>query len=304
MHLVEVDGVAHRVSRDEGGVVRSPAPALVIATLVEAGAEVEAGAPVLVLESMKMETVLRAPFKARLKECLVTVGSQIESGSPLLRLEPLAEDEAEDAETAEQVELDLPAVPKEIPARDRAQRGLEDLRSLLLGFDVDPHDEGRVLEDYLAARQAATADGHRFLTAELCLLNVFSDLAELSRNRPPAEEVSGESHVHSAREYFHTYLQSLEVERAGLPETFQAKLAKRSATTASMTWSAPQSWKLRCSGSFWPSSGRPVTPMSSLPCCGPGCANRRRTPRYANPSTWPWNAWWPPPSCASQWYPT
>ncbi len=226
MHLVEVDGVAHRVSRDEGGVVRSPAPALVIATLVEAGAEVEAGAPVLVLESMKMETVLRAPFKARLKECLVTVGSQIESGSPLLRLEPLAEDEAEDAETAEQVELDLPAVPKEIPARDRAQRGLEDLRSLLLGFDVDPHDEGRVLEDYLAARQAATADGHRFLTAELCLLNVFSDLAELSRNRPPAEEVSGESHVHSAREYFHTYLQSLEVERAGLPETFQAKLAK------------------------------------------------------------------------------
>ena len=32
VHLVEVDGVAHRVSRDEGGVVRSPAPALVVAT--------------------------------------------------------------------------------------------------------------------------------------------------------------------------------------------------------------------------------------------------------------------------------
>jgi acetyl/propionyl-CoA carboxylase alpha subunit len=27
VHLVEVDGVAHRVSRDEGGVIRSPAPA-------------------------------------------------------------------------------------------------------------------------------------------------------------------------------------------------------------------------------------------------------------------------------------
>ncbi len=26
VHLVEVDGVAHRVSRDEGGVVRSPRP--------------------------------------------------------------------------------------------------------------------------------------------------------------------------------------------------------------------------------------------------------------------------------------
>src|SRR5581483_10129920 len=49
IHLVEVDGVAHRVSLDEGGVVRSPAPALVVATPLVAGAEVEAGAPVLVL---------------------------------------------------------------------------------------------------------------------------------------------------------------------------------------------------------------------------------------------------------------
>src|SRR5207244_10353745 len=68
VHLIEVDGVTHRVSRDEGGVLRSPAPALVVATPVQAGAEVEAGAPVLVLESMKMETVLHAPFKATVKE--------------------------------------------------------------------------------------------------------------------------------------------------------------------------------------------------------------------------------------------
>ena len=32
VQLVEVDGVTHRVSRDEGGVLRSPAPALVVAT--------------------------------------------------------------------------------------------------------------------------------------------------------------------------------------------------------------------------------------------------------------------------------
>ena len=42
IHLVEVDGVTHRVSRDEGGVVRSPAPALVVATPVSVGDEVEA----------------------------------------------------------------------------------------------------------------------------------------------------------------------------------------------------------------------------------------------------------------------
>ncbi|MBN6051814.1 ATP-grasp domain-containing protein [Nonomuraea sp. RK-328] len=226
IHLVEVDGVTHRISRDEGGVVRSPAPALVVATPLKAGAEVEAGAPVLVLESMKMETVLRAPFKARLKECVVSVGSQVETGAPLLRLEPLADAEAEDTSTATAAHLDLPAPPGQITARQRAKRGQEDLRSLLLGFDVDPHDEQRVLDDYLAARRAVTEDGHRPLAEELELIEVFTDLAELSRNRPAGEDGGGDDHVRSPREYFHTYLQSLDVERAGLPQTFQAKLAK------------------------------------------------------------------------------
>ncbi|AHH97334.1 carboxyl transferase domain-containing protein [Kutzneria albida] len=226
IHLVEVDGVAHRVSLDEGGVVRSPAPALVVATPLEVGAEVEAGAPVLVLESMKMETVLRAPFKARLKERVVSVGSQVETGAPLLRLEPLADGAAEDTSAAEPVELDLPAAPAQTPVLERTTRGQEDLRSLLLGFDVDPHDERRVLDDYLAARREAIEDGHRPLAEELELLDVFADLAELSRNRSTGEDGGAESHVHSAREYFHTYLQSLDVERAGLPEAFQAKLAK------------------------------------------------------------------------------
>ncbi|MBV8933215.1 MAG: ATP-grasp domain-containing protein, partial [Kutzneria sp.] len=233
IHLVEVDGVTHRVSRDEGGVVRSPTPALVVATPLKVGAEVEAGAPVLVLESMKMETVLRAPFKARLKECVVSVGSQVETGAPLLRLEPLADADAEDTSVTESVELDLPAAPETIPAGERATRGQEDLRSLLLGFDVDPHDERRVLDDYLAARRAATEDGHRPLAEEFELVDVFSDLTELSGSRPTGNEIGAASdvdhshgHVHSAREYFHTYLQSLDVERAGLPEAFQAKLAK------------------------------------------------------------------------------
>ncbi|MFI6790700.1 carboxyl transferase domain-containing protein [Nonomuraea sp. NPDC050383] len=228
-HLVEVDGVTHRISRDEGGVVRSPAPALVVATPLQVGAEVEAGAAVLVLESMKMETVLRAPFKARLTECVVSVGSQVETGAPLLRLEPLGDDTEAAAGSTHSVELDLPAAPGEIPARRRATRGQEDLRSLLLGFDVDPHDERRLLDDYLTARKAATDDGHRPLAEELELIDVFADLAELSRNRPAGEDIGGDggnSHVHSPREYFHTYLQSLDVERAGLPQSFQAKLAK------------------------------------------------------------------------------
>ncbi|MEU4562432.1 carboxyl transferase domain-containing protein [Actinoplanes sp. NPDC023936] len=225
-HVVEVDGVTHRISRDEGGVLRSPMPALVVATPLEVGDEVEAGAPVLVLEAMKMEAVLRAPFKARLKELVVSVGSKVDAGAPLLRLEPIAGEEAEVAEVGEAVDLDLPAEPGEVSARERAARGQRDLRSLLLGFDADPHDNRRVLDDYLAARTAAAASGARPLAEEIELLETFADLAELSRNRPAGDESGGDNRVHSPREYFHTYLQSLDVERAGLPETFKARLSK------------------------------------------------------------------------------
>ncbi len=226
-HLVEVDGVAHRVSRDEGGVVRSLAPALVVATPLQVGSEVDAGAPVLVLESMKMETVLRAPFRARLKECAVSVGSQVETGAPLLRLEQLDAGGGEPAGgEAAVVELDLPPARVDVPARERAARGQQDLRSLLLGFDVDPYDEDRVLTGYLAARAELADAGHRVLAEEIELLTVFADLSELSRNRPAGEESSAGSRVHSAREYFHTYLQSLDAERAGLSETFRKRLAR------------------------------------------------------------------------------
>ncbi|GAB2534605.1 ATP-binding protein [Nocardia heshunensis] len=225
VHLVDVEGVTHRISRDEGGVVRSPAPALVVATPLQVGDEVEAGAPVLVLESMKMETVLRAPFRARLKECAVSVGSQVETGAPLLRLEPLSDDdEAEDTAATGAVELDLPGVLAPIRPQEALTRSLQDLRSMLLGFDVDPHEDQRVLEDYLAVRQGAIADNRRPLAEEIELVQVFADLTELSHNRSWDDDgVHG--HVHSAREFFHGYLQSLDVERAGLPESYRAKLA-------------------------------------------------------------------------------
>ncbi|HEY4463807.1 MAG TPA: biotin carboxylase N-terminal domain-containing protein, partial [Streptosporangiaceae bacterium] len=234
IHLVEVDGVTHRVSRDEGGVVRSPAPALVVATPVAVGAEVEADAPLLVLESMKMETVLRAPFRARLTECAVSVGSQVEAGAPLLRLEPLAGqgDGLLPQAPAGAVQLDLPVPAPGVPARERAAQGRQDLRSVLLGFDVDPDDERRVLAGYLAARRELAGAGQRPLAGELELLSVFADLSELSRNKQAGEEtkeageLGGDSHVHSPREYFHAYLRSLDVTRAGLSPAFQVRLAK------------------------------------------------------------------------------
>ncbi|EGD43173.1 acetyl-/propionyl-coenzyme A carboxylase subunit alpha [Nocardioidaceae bacterium Broad-1] len=221
VHLVEVDDVMHRVSRDEGGMLRSPAPALVVSTPLAVGDEVEAGHPVLVLESMKMETALTAPFTGRVKELLVRVGSQVETAAPLLRLEPTGGAEGEQASSARLADLDLPAPTAET---GRSNGAIADLSSLLLGYDVEEDQRPALLAAHLASRSTgAPADT---LRTEMGLLSLFTDFAELSRNRPAGDEPSTELRVHSSREYFHTYLRSLDPDRGALPDHFRDKLQR------------------------------------------------------------------------------
>ncbi|WP_231123570.1 ATP-binding protein [Nocardioides sambongensis] len=225
--LIEVDGVTHRVSRDEGGVLRSPAPALVVATPAGVGDEVEAGAPVLVLESMKMETVLAAPFAARVRELMVITGSQVETGAALVRLDPLEEGgEAAVEEDEAGPGLELPEASSDDDTSTCLRRGLTDLSAVLLGYDVDVRDGGSPLPAYLSARDRVAAAGGAVIEEEIELLSVFADMAELSRNRPAGEELHTELRVHSSREHFHTYLRSLDVERDGLPEQFRDRLGR------------------------------------------------------------------------------
>ncbi|WP_347352152.1 carboxyl transferase domain-containing protein [Intrasporangium sp.] len=226
VHLVEVDGVTHRVTRDEGGVMRSPAPALVVATPVEVDDEVAAGAPVLVLESMKMETVLVAPFAGRVRELLAMVGAQVETGAPLIRLEPAGDDEeAGPADETPAVDLDLPAAPDGESPATRAARAVADLSGVVMGFDSESNGK-RPRTAYLAARDELAAAGETPIAAEIALLELVTDFAELSRNRPAAEERHTELRVHSPKEYFHTYLRNLDPDRAGLPDDFRAKLGR------------------------------------------------------------------------------
>ncbi len=226
VHLVEVDGVTHRISRDDGGVVRSPAPALVVATPAAVGAEIASGAPVLVLESMKMETVIPAPFACKVRELLVSAGSQVETGAPLLRLEPISDgEEPEEAEGAP-VDLDLDDRGGWGTTQQTADRSLADLTAMLLGYDIDPRDENGTLARYLTARAELVAAGRSAVGAELPTVGVFADFADLSRNRPAREDREIELRVHSPREHFHTFLQSLDPDRGGLPDAFRDKLSR------------------------------------------------------------------------------
>ncbi|HHU38870.1 MAG TPA: ATP-grasp domain-containing protein, partial [Propionibacterium sp.] len=223
VHLIEVNDVMHRIARDEGGVLRSPAPALVVATPVAVGDVVEAGAPVVVLESMKMETVIPAPFTARVKELQVMTGSQVETMAPLVRLEPVGDGDEADAPAAPAASVDLPEAPTNGTPRARADRLRNDLSAILMGYDTDP--SSRTLARYLAARDEVLAAGGDVLTDEIALVALFADLAVLTRNRPVNEQVNTELRVHSDREHFHRFLTTLDAARADLPHTFVKRLA-------------------------------------------------------------------------------
>ena len=225
-HLVEIDGVAHRISRDEGGLIRAPAPSLVVAVVVAAGDEVEAGARVVVLESMKMETAVTAPFDGVVAEVLTAGNVQVDAGAPLLRMEMRA-DAAGTPSDRDRVWFDVPATARaEDPAR-RARELLGDIRSLLLGFDVTGAEAGELVADLERARAALPPDDPALLRGELEALRAFTDIAELSRDRPPSQEVdAAEEQVHSPREHFHGYLRSLDAEREGIPEPMRRSLAQ------------------------------------------------------------------------------
>ena len=91
---------------------------------------------------------------------------------------------------------------------------------------MPPAAQDEALSRYLAVREEVRATGESVLEDELELLGTFADLAELSRNQPADEERHTELRVHSSREHFHTYLQSLDVERGGLPGHFSERLAR------------------------------------------------------------------------------
>ena len=62
-------------------------PGLVKAVTTSAGATVQAGDRLAILEAMKMEHALVAARDGIVAEVLVTDGDQVEAGAPLIRLE-------------------------------------------------------------------------------------------------------------------------------------------------------------------------------------------------------------------------
>jgi pyruvate carboxylase len=69
------------------GSVGAPMPGVVLEVKVQAGEQVKAGTPLLVLSAMKMETVVAAPVSGKIKAIYATVGENITAGDLVVEID-------------------------------------------------------------------------------------------------------------------------------------------------------------------------------------------------------------------------
>ena len=222
--LVEVDGVPHRVSRDRGGLVRAPSPAVVVNVLVSEGQEVDVGDGLVVLEAMKMEMVIGAKFAGKVREVMVMNNVQLAIGAPMLLIEPSGGED--DSASGERLDFS-----KLVTHRDSAwsisRHNLIELQRLVMGFDADRAELSREMEDGDILTSSIAPDDPARLALEDEILNIFVDLSSLFRRQARDEDGAGEFGKHTAEEYLFTFLRDLVVRREEeLPASFIAKLRR------------------------------------------------------------------------------
>jgi acetyl/propionyl-CoA carboxylase alpha subunit/acetyl-CoA carboxylase carboxyltransferase component len=217
--LIEVDGVPHVIMRDDGGNVRCPSPAFVVAVLVALGDIVRCGDPLAVVESMKMETAITAPHDGVVSSVFAQVNTQLEAGAPLVALQTPSQRTGYSGPGGEAVDFAALAEP---PGTDGGADADLMLRSYLLGYDIEDGDArelSRARGKWLAG---LPPQDEGVLRSDQELLEIFADAAALSRR--VREDGEDEEHPRSSHEHLLTYLSFLDAERSGIPGHFARQL--------------------------------------------------------------------------------
>ncbi|HZS95261.1 MAG TPA: carboxyl transferase domain-containing protein [Terriglobales bacterium] len=214
-YRIEVNGISHRVERDDGGIVHSPSPAVVVSIAVQPGDKVSRGDRLAVLEAMKMEMQVVAPFSGKVRQVLTMPNVQVETGAPLVQLEP----DCADCTTAtdDQLEFGNSKNSDDAPEmHELCRQSLDQLHQLMLGFDVEPKNSTELLSKW---GQTCPVDSDEIRQAEDEILSIFADICSLFQRDPEVNHrASGEEP--SAEAYFFAYLRMLDTCGEGLPPAF------------------------------------------------------------------------------------
>ncbi len=212
--IVEVDGVPHIITRHGGSRVRAPAPAFVAAVQVAPGDAVRAGDPLVVVESMKMETAITAPFSGTVRAVLASVNTYVEAGAPLVQLQPADEP---GPHTATGPRLRFAAAPDRVGPGDDG--GFAALRSYLLGYDIGDDAARELSRRREVMLDAVTPADSGLLREEQELIEIFADFTALARREP---DEADDEYSRSPEDYLFTYLACLDP--SGLPGHFLDQL--------------------------------------------------------------------------------
>ncbi len=210
---VEVDGRSHLVELTAGGLVKAPAPALVVAVHVAIGAEVEVGTRLCTLEAMKMEVPVLAREAGVVRQIGCRPNEQVQAGQALFEIESVgrAPRIAMSSDTPRPVVRALtwlfpdgkpdPGALQALPASEATRAVVElcqVLRWALVGWDVPEAFVARA-EELLACEDAFRHVAQPHLFRPLAdVLGAFSDVEQLfvqelasdSGSRPIAGKVA------------------------------------------------------------------------------------------------------------------
>jgi acetyl/propionyl-CoA carboxylase alpha subunit/acetyl-CoA carboxylase carboxyltransferase component len=219
-YRIEVDGVSHQVDRDDGGIVHASAPAVVVSIAVKAGDTVSAGDRLVVLEAMKMEMQVVAPFSGKIRQVMTIPNVQVDTGAPLLQIDPDASGET--LSTAQEVVFGGSRSGNADADDSRCGQSLEELRQLMLGFDVDPKQSAHLLAEW---SKDGRVESDEIRECEALALSIFVDIRSLFQREPMVNHrASGEEP--SAEVYLFSYLRMLDTRGEGLPPAFVSALQR------------------------------------------------------------------------------
>ena len=222
-YRIEVGGVSHRIDRDDEGVIRAPSPAVVVSIAVKPGDTVATGERLAVLEAMKMETQVVAPFPGKVRQVMAIPNVQVGSGAPLLQIEPTSDKKS--ATLTARVEFAAAAAYGDTQSSAPLWRQtLEELRQLMLGFDVDPDRMSRLLAEWNQFREER-ADSDEVKRSEDDILNTFVDICSLFHRKP---KISGQAvgEAPSSEASLFSYLRMLDTHGDGVPPEFVSALQR------------------------------------------------------------------------------
>ncbi len=222
---VVVDDRAHRLVRDDGGAVLAGWPAYVVSVLVRADDIVAEGDPVAVLESMKMESTVVAPYAGTVTAVDVVPNAQVAAGTPLVRLRATEGTEGRlGAAPSAAAAVDLAGLEhRPAPGTPLCERVYGALRSYLLGYDLDATTLARLLAEQRRLADVSPPGDAGLLQCEDGLLDLVAEVGALYRPRSD-DDADGATGTASSQEYLLGFLQWLDADRAGLPDSFRDRL--------------------------------------------------------------------------------